>query len=127
MDHVETGIHRTKGDAVVLELAFRGGHWQVGSEIREAISSAVKASAPAAVLLDLSNFRYRGGDYASGFVEAFLDREGGRTRPACFVGAPAGVRSLFDLIDIGGHLGVRYFRSRAEAFDYLDSRLEPGG
>jgi len=127
MDRVETTIHRTKGDVVILELAFHGQNWQLDSEIREVVRSAVKDSVTAGILLDLSKFRYRGGDYASGFLEAFLDREHNRIRPACFVQAPRGVRSLFDVIDVGGKLGVRFFDDRANALDYLIAQLEDTG
>jgi len=127
MDRVEATIHRTKGDAVILELAFHGQNWQHDSEIREVVRSAVKDCVTAGILLDLSKFRYRGGDYASGFFEAFPDREHDGIRPACFVQAPTGVRSLFDVIDVGGKLGVRFFDDRANAIDYLIAQLEATG
>jgi len=127
MDHVETALHRTKGDALILELGFHGGHWRFDNEIRKAIDDAVRASAPAGILLDLSEFRYRGGDYASGFLAAFLDTEHRRVRPACFVRAPRGVRNLFEVIDIGGKLAIRNFDGRAEAIEYLSARLESTG
>ena len=127
MESLEIGIHRTKRDQVILDLTFRGGRWRCDSEIREAIADVVEAFSPAAILLDLSEFRYRGGDYASGFVAAFVDSTRGGFRPACFVGAPHGVKGLFDAIDISGTLGVRYFDHRAEALDSLRTRLEPSG
>jgi len=81
----------------------------------DGIAEAIESSPPAAILLDLSSFRYRGGDYISGFLEAFLDKGHGRARPACFVSSPRGVKSLFDAIDPSGTFGVRYFQDRAEA------------
>jgi hypothetical protein len=127
MDQIKTATHRTNRNQIILELVFDGGKWQVDSEIREGIAEAMKASPPAAILLDLSSFRYRGGDYISGFVEAFLDKGHGRARPACFVRPPRGVKSLFDAIDPSGTLGVRYFRDRAEALEYLRTCLETPG
>ena len=127
MDRVETCVHHMKGGGVVLELAFQDGHWQFDTEIRESIADAVRATAPAAILVDLTRFRYRGGDYVSGFIEAFLDKSRPGVRPACFLGAPQGVRRLFDAIDPARSFAIHYFDDRAEALDYLRDRLEPTG
>ena len=127
MVQIRTAIHRTNRDQLILELVFEGGQWQADSEIRDGIAEAIESSPPAAILLDLSSFRYRGGDYISGFLEAFLDKGHGRARPACFVSSPRGVKSLFDAIDPSGTFGVRYFQDRAEALEYLRARLEATG
>jgi hypothetical protein len=124
MDNVHTELVHTRRGEVILQLAFNGDHWQHGNEIGKVIANALEASAPAAIALDLSKFRYHGGDYVEGFLAAFVADKHRISRPACFVRAPSSMQTAFELFRLNSTLGIRYFDSNAEALDYLGSRLE---
>ena len=125
MPRAEVTVLKTTADYVIIEIVFAGGDWADGSDIRGTIKSAVLDNDADAVVLNLSGFRYRGGDYASGFMEAFFDRERKAKRPACFLGADRGIVSLFNTLDPQGILGVCYFDDRDSALRYVQARLEP--
>jgi hypothetical protein len=127
MEPAEIVILDSNPEGVIIEIVFRGGQWQDDDQIRKVIRNAVRTHDASAVLLNLSGFLYRGGDYAAGFLEAFFDKGARRSRPACFVGASREIANLFNTLDPKGVFNINYFSDRDEGRFYLKSRLEPRG
>jgi len=124
MGKAEAVVIDSGSDSRIVEIVFRGGDWKDDKEIRGVIQKAAAETDADALLLNLSTFRYRGGDYASGFLVAFFDADKRAKRPACFVGADAGLRPLFNTLDPTGVFAIRFFEDRSEAVTYLRSRLD---
>jgi hypothetical protein len=127
MTQAETVMLDATPERRIAEIIFHGGEWKEAAEIRRAIKAAADEHEPDAVLLNLSDFRYHGGEYVSGFLVAFYDDERRAKRPACFLAAAPGLRSIFNALDPTGVFNIRYFDDRVEAVRYLRSRLEPAG
>jgi hypothetical protein len=125
MEKVETVVVDSTSESRIVEIVFRGGDWKDDREIRGVIQRVAAETDADALLINLSSFRYRGGDYASGFLVAFFDADRRAKRPACFVGADAGLRPLFNSLDPTGVFAVRFFEDRGEAVTYLRTRLQP--
>lgn len=123
MSPVRTTTQKTASGHVIAEIVFDGGEWQTDEDIRREIREVRSAHDPDAMLLDLQSFRYHGGDYAVGFIDAFYDRASRSKRPACFVGAGRGLADLFNHVDKDGVFGIRYFDARGDAVRYLEERL----
>jgi hypothetical protein len=123
----ETIIHTSVPGKPIAEIVFHGGDWSSDKDIRQAIKNAVQTHDPAAVLINLSDFRYHSSDSAAGFLFAFFDEEERTVRPACFLNADREMRPVFNTIDPTGMFGIRYFEDHGEALRYLESRLEPAG
>ena len=115
----------SESDRRIVEIVFRGSDWKDDKEIRGVIQTAAADSEADAILLNLSGFRYLGCDYASGFLVAFFDPDRRAKRPACFVGAEAGLKPLFNTLDPSGVFGIRFFDDHDEAVTFLRSRLQP--
>lgn len=127
MAKAETIVVDSTPDRRIVEIVFRGGDWKDDKEIRGVIQKATAENDADAILLNLSGFRYHGGDYASGFLVAFFDPDKRKKRPACLLGADAGLRPLFNTLDPTGVFGIRFFEEHDEAVVYLRSRLGPTG
>jgi hypothetical protein len=125
MAKAETIVIDAADERQIVEIVFRGGDWKDDKEIRGVIQAAAADNDADALLINLTGFRYRGGDYASGFLVAFFDPDRRAKRPACFVGADANLRPLFNTLDPTGVFGIRFFEDHAEAVTYLSSRLGP--
>ena len=126
MTTADTRIHEPVSGKRIAEILFHGGDWKTDREIRQVITRAVSENEPDAILLNLTDFRYHGGDYASGFLVAFFDDQRRVKRPACFLGAPPQLKPLFNKVDPTGVFGVRYFDDHNDALRYLTSRLGQG-
>ncbi len=127
MAQSETVLLDSTPEKRIVEIIFHGGEWKTDAAIRRVIKATADEHEPDAIMINLSNFRYHGGQYASGFLMAFFDEKTRAKRPACFLGAAPDLRALFNAIDPSGVFNVRYFDDRAEAIRYLRSRLEPAG
>ena len=125
MAKAETIVIETSSDSRIVEIVFRGGDWKDDKEIRNVIQKATAENDADAILLNLSGFRYHGGDYASGFLVAFFDSDRRTKRPACFLGAEAGLKPLFNTLDPTGVFGIHFFEEHDEAVVYLRSRMGP--
>ena len=123
MAKAEAIVIETATENRIVEIVFRGGDWKDDKEIRGVIEKATAENDADAILLNLTGFRYRGGDYASAFLVAFFDPDRRAKRPACFLGADAGLRPLFNTLDPTGVFGIRFFDDHDEAVVYLTSRL----
>jgi len=125
MGRSETIVIETSSESRIVEIVFHGGDWKDDKEIRGVIQKATAENDADAILLNLSGFRYHGGDYASDFLVAFFDPDKRVKRPACFLGAEASLRPLFNALDPTGVFGIRFFEAHDEAVVYLQSRLGP--
>lgn len=123
MSPVRTTTQKTASGHIIAEIVFDGGDWQTDDDIRREIREVRAAHDPDAILLDVESFRYHGGDYALGFIDAFFDRTSRSKRPACFVGASGELANLFNTVDKDGVFGIRYFGTRGDGSRYLEERL----
>lgn len=126
MGQFETTVLDATPDRQIIKIEFHGGDWANDRAIREVIKVAVVQHSPAAILLDLSEFQYLGGDNARGFLIAFFDEDRKIPRPACFLGADEALKALFNTIDTKNMFGISYFDDYDKALDHLRSRSEPG-
>jgi hypothetical protein len=114
-----------RGPLVELRFTGRGE----GFELSDLIDQAVARLEPVALVLDLSAYRYRGGDAIGGIASAFFARtqegEVGR-RPCAIVGRRMALRSLQSLFTVARVIDladVHFFRSLLEARAFMLGRV----
>jgi hypothetical protein len=127
MSQAETVMIDSTPEKRITEIIFHGGDWNTDAAIRRVIETAADEHEPNAILLNLTDFRYHGGQHVSGFLTAFFNLATRTKRPACFLGAAPNLRPVFNAIDPSGVFNVRYFDDRVEAVRYLRTRLETAG
>ena len=78
----KTRILEGTDSGAILEVVLAGKHSSgSGHEIVRCVKEAVATSAPAAVVLNMLDFKYRFGDDIGGIVQVFYDSEGRHLRP----------------------------------------------
>jgi hypothetical protein len=107
----------------LIEICIKGKHHNAcGNDLINYIESTVQDLNPTGILLNLSEFKYRGGNDIGPLLFPFLDRQTKVFRPFCIVASGRTARllqSLFRFVGINEISNAKYFEDAADGLRYL--------
>ena len=114
----------------ILEISFRGKHWDgCGNDMIDFVRESVTRWKPAAVLVNLEEFKYAAGNDVGALLFPLLDKQTRRFRTFSIVATGRTARSLqdlFELTEIPELSNAPFFVRRSDALTHLERHLDGG-
>jgi hypothetical protein len=113
----------------ILEIAFLGKHRDGdGHDMADRVKDILDAKQPAAVVLNMLNFKYRTGNDIGGIFQVFYYRAEAGNRPGCILADGDTKRSIVSLLGraFEQSFGVEYFAEISDALVHLRRKLGGG-
>jgi hypothetical protein len=126
-----TDIIQVTAQGSILRISFSGVYFDgVGQELGDYLVAALRQYQPAAMVLDFTHLRYRGGNDLGQVVEAFFTKApDGKAilRPCAIVASGRTSKALLSLLSSARFLDafdLRFFEDVSSAAEDLRARLE---